>query len=196
MDQAYIPGCPSGCLLDSIQSFSPVGQSFTPLIPGLDAVELWTEDFTNGNGYGAQLYVNIREATIYGTILGTSDTLQLPDKFSGITHFTFPSLTSLTPGEVYVIEVVVIGGVDWILLYNWGVGSRGTWDPMGYPGGTWILNGVEIPGNDLWFQEGLANSRPQTREYCKNSLWAYLSRADDSSFKNPGECMKYVNTGK
>jgi hypothetical protein len=195
VDQAHITDCKSGCLLDSIQHYSPVGQSFTPMIPGLDAVELWTEDFTWNNGYGAELYVNIREASIYGAILGTSYTVQLPDNFSGVTHFTFPSLISLLPGEVYVIEVVVIGGMEWIMLYNWGVGSQ-AWDSTDYPGGTWILQGIEIPNNDLWFQEGLASSVPQTPDYCKKGLWAYLSRADGSSFKNTGECMKYIKTGK
>jgi hypothetical protein len=208
VDQTHIVDCRFGCLHQSVQYFSPVGQSFTPTIPGLDAVDLWTEDFANGNGYGAELYVNIREATIDGTIVGTSDTLQLPDNFpfhqypfSYGTHFTFPSLISLTPGEVYVIEVVVIGGLDWewIALHNWGVASFGYADSPGYvdyPGGMQIVNGTEISGSDLWFQEGLATSIPQTREYCKNGLWAYLSRADGSSFKNTGECMKYVQTGK
>jgi hypothetical protein len=184
---------------NSIQSYSPVGQSFTPTIPGLDAVELWTEDFTWNNAYGAELYVNIREATMYGTILGTSDTLQLPPRFpferfpfSGVSHFTFPSLIPLTPGEVYVIEVVVIGGADEIVLHNWGLGSVAS----DYPGGSRIIYGIENLGNDLWFQEGVASSVPQTQAYCKKGLWAYLSRADGSRFKNTGECMKYVKTGR
>jgi hypothetical protein len=208
VDQTHIVDYPVYGGHFSIQILSPVGQSFTPMISGMDAVDLWTEDFANGNGYGAELYVNIREATIYGTILGTSDTLQLPDNypfhqypFSYGTHFTFPSLISLTPGEVYVIEVVVVGGLDWewIALHNWGVASFGYADSPGYvdyAGGMQIVNGVESPGSDLWFQEGLASSIPQTREYCKNGLWAYLSRAHGSRFKNTGECMKYVQTGK
>jgi hypothetical protein len=182
-------------LYDSIQYFSPVGQSFTPMLPGLDVVEFWTADFSGNNGYGGELYVNIREASIYGPILGTSDTLQLPDNFYGLTRFTFPALVSLKPGNKYVMEVVVVGGKDWIIFYNWGIGSGG--GPYStYPGGDWILDGVEMSNNDLWFREGFANLTPQSSAYCKRGLWAYLTRTDGSSFKNQGDCTQYVNTGK
>lgn len=35
-----------------------------------------------------------------------------------------------------------------------------------------------------------------TKDSCKNNGWQSLSRADTSSFKNQGDCMQYVNTGK
>jgi hypothetical protein len=35
-----------------------------------------------------------------------------------------------------------------------------------------------------------------TRDACKNGGWQTLSRADASSFKNQGDCIQYVNTGK
>lgn len=182
-------------LHNSIQHFSPIGQSFTPMLAGLDVVELWTADFTWNNGFGVEIYVNIREANIYGPILGTSYILQLPDSFQGVTRFTFPSLVSLTPGQLYVIEVIAVGGDAWIVYYNWGIGSGG--GPYStYPGGTWILNGVEIPENDLWFREGLANPTPQSSAYCKGGLWAYLTRVDRTFFKNQGDCIQYVNTSK
>ena len=105
VDQTHIVSYPIYGTHFSIQILSPVGQSFTPTLPGLDVVELWTEDFANGNGLGSELYVNIREATIDGPILGTSDILELGDNhpfnqfpFSIATHFTFPSFISLTPG--------------------------------------------------------------------------------------------------
>jgi hypothetical protein len=181
--------------LHSIQYFSPIGQSFTPMLAGLDVVELWTEDSTLDNGFGVEIYVNIREANIYGPILGTSYLLQLEDSFQGVTRFIFPSLVSLTPGKLYVIEVIAVGGEAWIVYYNWGIGSSG--GPYStYPGGTWILNGEEVPENDLWFREGLANPTPQSSAYCKNGLWAYLTRANSTFFKNQGDCLQYVNTGK
>lgn len=175
-------------LEDSIQGFSPIGQSFTPMLSGLDVVELWTMDFDSGNVPGVELYVNIRQSTIDGPILGTSNLLQLPDNFSGETHFTFPSLVRLTPGELYVIEVVAVGS-------DWGIGSSGG-PSSTYPGGTWIIMGVAGDNNDLWFREGLANTTPQSSDYCKKDLWASLSRADGSAFKNQGDCIQYVNTGK
>jgi hypothetical protein len=35
-----------------------------------------------------------------------------------------------------------------------------------------------------------------TKDGCKNNGWQSLSRADASSFKNQGDCIQYVNTGK
>jgi hypothetical protein len=36
----------------------------------------------------------------------------------------------------------------------------------------------------------------QTKDDCKNGGWEGLTRADSSSFKNQGDCIQYVNTGK
>jgi hypothetical protein len=36
----------------------------------------------------------------------------------------------------------------------------------------------------------------QAMDDCKNGGWQGLSRADGSSFKNQGDCIQYVNTGK
>ncbi len=182
-------------LYESIQYFSPIGQSFIPALPGLDTVELWTEDLTWNNGHGVDLYVNIREGSISGPILGTSHTLSLPDNFHGVTHFSFPSLVSLRPGKVHVMEVVVVDGDRWVLLSNWSVGSQGGPSDT-YPRGNWILNGQELPGNDLWFQEGLASTVPQSTAYCRNNLWKSLARPDGKRFKNMGDCIQYTKMGK
>jgi hypothetical protein len=37
---------------------------------------------------------------------------------------------------------------------------------------------------------------PQTADQCKKGGWESLSRADGSPFKNQGDCIQYVNTGK
>ena len=36
----------------------------------------------------------------------------------------------------------------------------------------------------------------QTEEQCMNNGWQVVKRADGSSFKNQGDCIQYVNTGK
>ena len=36
----------------------------------------------------------------------------------------------------------------------------------------------------------------QTEDDCKNGGWQHVRRADGSSFKNQGDCMQYVKTGK
>jgi hypothetical protein len=38
--------------------------------------------------------------------------------------------------------------------------------------------------------------QPTNKEECKNNGWKTLTRADGSSFKNQGDCIQYVNTGK
>jgi len=34
------------------------------------------------------------------------------------------------------------------------------------------------------------------KDECKKGGWADLTRANGSSFKNQGDCIQYVNTGK
>ncbi|MCO6449630.1 MAG: hypothetical protein J5I90_02465 [Caldilineales bacterium] len=35
-----------------------------------------------------------------------------------------------------------------------------------------------------------------TKDQCKNGGWQSLFKADGSAFKNQGDCIQYVNTGK
>jgi hypothetical protein len=35
-----------------------------------------------------------------------------------------------------------------------------------------------------------------TKDECKNGGWQSVKRADGSAFKNQGDCIQYVNTGK
>jgi hypothetical protein len=173
----------------SIRTLGPVGQTFRPRFAGLDAIELWTEDQWDAEcaGTGARLQVNIREATIEGPVVGSTAPAVLPDCFKGITYFGFPTLVALTPDEDYVIEVVVTSGD------NWGV----VWQqvPDSYPRGKSIVLGAS-GDTDLWFQEGLRNSTPLTRAYCQNNLWQHVTRTDGSAFKDQGDCIQYVNTGR
>lgn len=150
VNDAFVPP-----LFDSIQLLSPIGQEFTPALSFLNVVELYTSDFARGNGTGASLFVNLRLSTITGAIAGTSSVLVLPDNFSGISHFDFPSIVSLVPGNLYVIEVIVASGD------NWGLGSSGG-PSSTYPGGNWIVQGVPGPNNDFWFREGVSVPEPST----------------------------------
>ncbi|HIE43635.1 MAG TPA: hypothetical protein EYP78_02420 [Candidatus Omnitrophica bacterium] len=137
----------SPLLYQSIQHLSPIGQEFTPTFSPLQVVELFTTDLDIDNGIGAVLLVNIHPWTITNPIIGTSSSVTLPDNFVGVTHFDFPSSVPLIPGNLYVIEAVVVSG------NNWGIGSSGG-PSSTYPGGRQILQGVPQPDNDLWFREG------------------------------------------
>lgn len=173
----------------SIKTLGPVGQTFRPSFAGLDAIELWTEDQWDAgcSGVGAILQVNIREAAIEGPLVGSSSPVVLPDCFKGITFFGFPSLIAFTPDRFYVIEVVVMSED------NWGV----VWQqvPDSYPRGEAIVLGTSGDA-DIWFQEGLRNSTPLTEAYCQNSLWQHVKRADGGAFRDQGDCIQYVNTGR
>jgi hypothetical protein len=128
----------------SIQLLGPMGQEFTPTLPSLDVVELFTADMVSNDG-GVNLQLNIRALSILGAIVGTSLVVPLPDAFFGVTHFDFPAPVPLAPAGIFVIEVLVVEG------QNWGVGSSGDGT---YPGGDQIIHGVNFPDNDLWFREG------------------------------------------
>jgi len=48
---------------------------------------------------------------------------------------------------------------------------------------------------------GIDNQRtgllpPTNKDQCKNGGWQSLSRTDFTTFKNQGDCIQYVNTGK
>ena len=43
---------------------------------------------------------------------------------------------------------------------------------------------------------GAACNTPATADQCKNGGWMTRTRGDASTFKNQGDCMQYVNTGK
>ncbi len=173
----------------SIATLGPVGQTFVPTISGLDAVALWTEDQWRSEcvGIGVALQVSIRERSIDGAIIGSSSIVTLPDCFTGATRFAFPSLIRLAPGKLYVIEVMVVSG------HNWGVVWQQFPDP--YPAGNSIVHG-EVGDSDVWFQEGLAKSSPPTRAYCEDGLWQSLKRSNGSTFKDQNDCIQFAEAGK
>jgi hypothetical protein len=173
----------------SIKTLGPVGQTFRPSFAGLDAVELWTEDQWDAecSGVGARLKVNLHEAAIDGPLVGSSSPIVLPDCFKGIAFFGFPSLIAVTPDKVYVMEVVVTSGDNW--------GAVWQQVPDAYPRGESMVLGASGNG-DIWFQEGLRDFAPRTEAYCQNNLWQHVRRADGGAFKDQGDCLQYVNTGR
>lgn len=173
----------------SIRTLGPVGQTFRPSFAGLDTVELWTEDQWDAecSGAGARLQVNIREAAMDGPLVGSSAPIALPDCYRGVTFFGFPSLIALTPDNVYVVEVLVTSEDNWGVVWQQ--------DPDPYPRGESIVLG-EAGHGDIWFQEGLRNATPLTEAYCQNNLWQHVTRADGSAFRNQGDCLQYVKTGR
>ena len=60
------------------------------------------------------------------------------------------------------------------------------------------------PDGNLWFTENTGNKIgkvelrpvPTNKDECKDGGWMNVYRADGSPFKNQGDCIQYVNTGK
>lgn len=128
-----------------------IGQSFTPTLTGLDFFE-----FKLGSYFGGPLnaYVNLRDSSggnnFTGNILGTSSAISFSGYELRDSVFDFAAIVALTPGSLYVAEVVLDG--------TWLIEANGT-NP--YAGGTSIsnLSGGPEAEYDLVFREGLKEAR-------------------------------------
>src|SRR6476646_11068120 len=71
----------------------PLGQEFTPTLYALDAVELQYDDASCCicGGNGGDLKVVVREGSINGPIIGTSNTFHYTECFFQVTRFDFPA---------------------------------------------------------------------------------------------------------
>ena len=127
------------------------GQEFTPTLSSLNLVRLRFGDLHPGNGVGPTLFVNIREGSISGPIIGTSNGFTFSDNFNLnldagiIVEFPFPTAVALAPGNLYVIEFVV---TDEEVFATGMLLDR-------YPAGRAIMGGVPSPGADFIFIEGV-----------------------------------------
>ena len=130
-----------------------IGQTFTPTLDRLDAVDLWLMDTGPGNGVTNTLAVRILE--LDGTVLGSSAPQVFGDLYGGgtvaLTHFDLGPI-ALVPGTKYVIgfDLTTTGAFT-----DLGIGGylAGT-----YTGGGFyrFSTGIESPTADLAFAEGPA----------------------------------------
>ena len=160
VDQVNIPVSFSTGQVYNLSSTSntPIGQEFIPSLGAMDFVDLFIEDAGSGAGPGANVLVNVRSATIAGSIVGTSLTTFVPDGTntgggSTLTRISFASLVPLVPGSTYVLEVQQTGS---IVVGNSNFGLAG--DNIGagaYGNGRAIIDGNPVAGNDFWFREGV-----------------------------------------
>jgi len=92
-----------------------IGQEFTPQVDNIVAVDIYFGAF---GGSPTSATVKIRENTITGPILGEKTQTIVPglhDVFNPlIAHFDFDSPISLTPGNLYVIEVFTAKQDGWL----------------------------------------------------------------------------------
>jgi hypothetical protein len=137
-----------------IQNSQPTGQSFTPLLNGIDFVRFNLLDFNRNNGLGATLYVNLRSDSISGPIIDSTAPVALADNFgfplnTGYVTFLFGNRIPLQPGVMYFLQPVVQSGDSWAFFSG----------SFGYPGGDLYVNGT-AGSSDYWFQEGVIVPEP------------------------------------
>ena len=160
-----------------IQQVTPLGQSFTPTLSAVGFIRLALYDENPDNGVGVTLNLNLREgASTSGTILATSAPLALGNGFSGRTNFLFNGAIPVTPGNVYLFELVIQTGDLW----------RVTSGEYNYPGGTAFANGFPAGGmTDLWFREGIVVPEPSVL-----TLLGVASLLLSSHFRQRNSCSR------
>jgi hypothetical protein len=129
-----------------IQDATRLGQSFTPSLSTVGFIRLSLGDRSLDDNLGVNLYLTLRQGSINGSILATSDVVFLTDGYRGYTNFIFSVPVAVTPGATYVFELLVQSGGNWVTdvggYYN-------------YPNGTAITLGLPSAVQDFWFREGI-----------------------------------------
>lgn len=70
---------------------------------------------------------------------------------------------------------------------------------LGRPGAERVRVSPARVGNELAHRLGVGRIRqvePGDKDDCKDDGWMTRTRADDSTFKNQGDCIQYRNSGK
>jgi hypothetical protein len=162
VDQSYLPFHPSSGF-DEVYSVSPrnptnlpLGQQFVPTLTSLNFLDLWIEDAASDDPATATIQVNIRAASISGTILGTSTAVAPAEINLGggttLTEFDFSSPISLTPGLTYVIQTAELDATVDNQSFGWVGGPLGN---STYAPGEAYINGTLQPTFDFAFEEGI-----------------------------------------
>ena len=136
-----------------IQSLEPIGQSFTPTLYSVGFIRLAVGDGDSGNGLGATMDVLLRSDSITGPIIGTSESVTMPDGYGNFTDFFFSTPVTVTPGVTYYFQPEVESGDTWAIGWVYS---------FLYPGGTGYYYGQANPYYDLWFREGIVVPEPSS----------------------------------
>ena len=84
-----------------------------------------------------------------------------------------------------------VSGESWATFasHGWRVATDHVPFVIADDAGIWAVTNVQLG-------QGEAAGVATKKDACKKGGWADLTRADGSSFKNQGDCIQYVNTGK
>jgi hypothetical protein len=186
VDQAYDAGFAFGM---GINATGGVSQGFTPTVSRLDAVDLFLTG--NGNNPAMTLTVHIRSGSFDGPILGTS-TVSVPPIIPGspanptVLQAEFSPFVPLTPGSLYYIQIDPDGGF---------LGVAASFN-NGYSNGAGYQGDFTLSGLDFGFRTYFSAPPPvpTSKDQCKDGGWATFTAPH--AFKNQGDCIQFVNTGK
>jgi len=133
----------------AIQSFQPMGQSFTPSLAGVGFIRMFLG--RRSFDQGATIYLNLRSDSITGVVLVATSPVALAVGFIGTVDFLFASAVPVNPGTTYYFQPIIQSGGPF----------SATGDTFLYAGGSAFLQGVPV-GEDLWFREGIIVPEPST----------------------------------
>lgn len=116
-----------------------------------------------------------------GNLIGNSDAGRYDySVFGGSPFTTYANApAAVANGDVVGVFIVVDG--------SWHADASG-----GDAEQTVLIDNINTNGHLTTFDPNL----PSSKDDCKKGGWMELQRADFSGFKNQGDCIQYVNTGK
>ena len=126
------------------------GESFAPAFTSVGFIRLML--YPLGPRQSGFIYCNLRSSSIFGPIIGTSESVLLADNFSGALTLQFANPVSVTPGSTYYFEAVVD--------HSWAAGIG----QYNYPGGSLFLAGTPEAVN-FWFREGIIVPEPSAAAF-------------------------------
>jgi len=156
-------------------------QSFIPALSAIGFVQLEFEDVPGNGNSGATVYVNLWAGspnTNSATLVSSTTPVYMPDGFingfyyTGVTNFNFSTPLTLTPGQTYYLQPVVLSGDD-----PWAIMTIGD----NYPNGQLFEKGLGF-STDLWFREGVV-SVPEPTALALIGLSGILAYAFKRCFK-------------
>lgn len=124
-----------------------------------------------------------------------------PPNYTGCAPSVWANTGDLLEG-VNPIDTTQLSGGAFYDPYATAVGKYGGYNVTGIQlvvDGSWffadgeqtaLFDNTDIDGTIYTYDQ------PLNKDECKNGGWQNLSRADGSTFKNQGDCIQYVNTGK
>jgi len=166
------------------------------LVPS-DHVLVSSNTFNNCVSYGIQLSPDIHDITITGNAIANGfDGVNTRDVSSwnvtGLNiHINGNNITGNTNFGVRNGQAGVLDATC-----NWWGAANGP-GPVGPGSGDKVSTGVNFtPWLNAPAPGGNCFPVATTADQCKKGGWTMSVRADGSSFKNQGDCIQYVNTGK